>query len=138
MHIQRCSTDNESIGALICKRADDLAASAVVVAKHNKGVIKVRRGRAGQWLWGRLHGAGGWVWHQLLLGAWAPPRPGRRWLLAGGVPGSRALPAAQGSCWAADPWRGVGGCALQEFFVGSVTNYLTHHCKSPVLVMHAD
>lgn len=32
--------DNDSIGAVICKRADQLNASAVVLAKHNKGAIK--------------------------------------------------------------------------------------------------
>ena len=28
--------------------------------------------------------------------------------------------------------------ALQEFFVGSSTTYCTHHCRSPVLVLHCD
>lgn len=32
--------DNDSIGAVICKRAEQLNASAVVLAKHNKGAIK--------------------------------------------------------------------------------------------------
>ena len=26
--------------------------------------------------------------------------------------------------------------AIKEMFLGSVTNYVTHHCKQPVLVMH--
>lgn len=25
---------------------------------------------------------------------------------------------------------------LTEFFLGSVTNYCTHHCKKPILVVH--
>ncbi|KAG2438368.1 hypothetical protein HYH02_010823 [Chlamydomonas schloesseri] len=65
VELVRFATDNESIGAVICKRAEQLQAAAVVMAKHNKGAIK-------------------------------------------------------------------------EFFVGSVCNYCTHHCKSPVLVMHCD
>ncbi|KXZ53367.1 hypothetical protein GPECTOR_7g1263 [Gonium pectorale] len=65
LELVRFATDNESIGAVICKRADQLNASCVVMAKHNKGAIK-------------------------------------------------------------------------EFFVGSVCNYCTHHCKAPVLVMHND
>lgn len=42
----RFATDNESIGAVICKRADQLQASCVVMAKHNKGAIKVRQPRS--------------------------------------------------------------------------------------------
>jgi hypothetical protein len=26
--------------------------------------------------------------------------------------------------------------AIQEFFLGSVTRYATHHCTQPVLVLH--
>ncbi len=49
VELVRFATDNESIGAIICKRAEQLQASAVVMAKHNKGAIKVGRGggRAG-------------------------------------------------------------------------------------------
>mmetsp|Transcript_18762 Transcript_18762/g.40353 ORF Transcript_18762/g.40353 Transcript_18762/m.40353 type:complete len:161 (+) Transcript_18762:164-646(+) len=65
IEITKFATDNDSIGSIICKRAEQLNAAAVVMAKHSKG-------------------------------------------------------------------------KLQEFFVGSVTSYCTHHCKSPVLVMHAD
>ncbi|GIL49589.1 hypothetical protein Vafri_5924 [Volvox africanus] len=65
LELVRFATDNESIGAVICRRAEQLQASCVVMAKHNKGAVK-------------------------------------------------------------------------EFFVGSVCNYCTHHCKSPVLVMHCD
>lgn len=65
IELVRFATDNDSIGAILCKRAEQLQAVAVVMAKHNKGAIK-------------------------------------------------------------------------EFFIGSVTNYLTHHCKSPVVVMHTE
>ncbi|PNH03550.1 hypothetical protein TSOC_010373 [Tetrabaena socialis] len=65
VELVRFATDNESIGAVICKRAEQLQAACVVMAKHNKGAIK-------------------------------------------------------------------------EFFVGSVCNYCTHHCKQPVMVMHND
>lgn len=65
VEIVKFATDNESIGSIICKRADQLNAVVVVLAKHNRGRVK-------------------------------------------------------------------------EFFVGSVASYCTHHCKSPVLVMHCD
>lgn len=65
LELVRFATDNDSIGAVICRRAAQLNAAAVVMAKHNKG-------------------------------------------------------------------------RLREFFVGSVTNYCTHHCKSPLLIMHCD
>jgi hypothetical protein len=65
LELVRFATDNDSIGAVICRRADQLNAAAVVMAKHNKGRIK-------------------------------------------------------------------------EFFVGSATVYCTHHCKSPLLIMHCD
>lgn len=54
-----------STGSIVCKRAEQLNAAAVVMAKHNKG-------------------------------------------------------------------------AMAEFFIGSVSNYCTHHSKAPVLIMHAD
>jgi len=63
--ILRASTDNDTIGAVICRRADAVNATVVVMAKHTRGAIK-------------------------------------------------------------------------EFFVGSATNYCTHHCKQPVLVLHID
>lgn len=65
VEIVRFAQDSDSIGAIVCKRAEQLGASAVIMAKHNKG-------------------------------------------------------------------------RLQEFFVGSVTSYCTHHCNAPVLVMHCD
>jgi len=65
IEIVRFATDNDSIGSIVCKRAEQLNAAAVVMAKHNKG-------------------------------------------------------------------------SIQEFFVGSVCNYCTHHCKTPVLIMHTD
>jgi len=34
------STDNDSIGSIICKRAEQVNASAVIMAKHTKGMIK--------------------------------------------------------------------------------------------------
>jgi structural maintenance of chromosome 2 len=63
--ILRASTDNDTIGAVICRRADAVNAAVVIMAKHTRGAIK-------------------------------------------------------------------------EFFVGSATNYCTHHCKQPVLVLHID
>jgi nucleotide-binding universal stress UspA family protein len=63
VEVIHCATDNDSIGAVICKRAEQLQAAVIVMAKHNKG-------------------------------------------------------------------------ALKEFFVGSATNYVTHHAVCPVLVMH--
>ncbi len=36
----RYSTDNDSIGAVICKRAEQLNASAIVLAKHNRGTVR--------------------------------------------------------------------------------------------------
>lgn len=65
IELVKFSTDNDSIGSIICKRADQLNAAAVVMAKHNRGPIK-------------------------------------------------------------------------EFFLGSVSNFCTHHCNSPVLVLHCD
>ena len=65
LEIVKFATDTDSIGSIICKRADQLNAAAVALAKHNKGQIK-------------------------------------------------------------------------EFFLGSVCSYCTHHCRVPVLVMHAD
>ncbi|KAJ9512894.1 hypothetical protein QJQ45_029126 [Haematococcus lacustris] len=38
--IVRFATDNDSIGSVVCKRAEQLNASAIVLAKHNKGVVK--------------------------------------------------------------------------------------------------
>ncbi|KAG2492783.1 hypothetical protein HYH03_008944 [Edaphochlamys debaryana] len=40
VELVRFATDNESIGAVICKRAEQLQASCIVMAKHNKGAIK--------------------------------------------------------------------------------------------------
>eukprot|EP00879_Flechtneria_rotunda_P003518 GHRR01003749.1.p1 GENE.GHRR01003749.1~~GHRR01003749.1.p1 ORF type:complete len:162 (+),score=36.49 GHRR01003749.1:210-695(+) len=57
--------DNSSIGVLVCKRAEQLNAVVVVMAKHSRGPI-------------------------------------------------------------------------QEWFIGSATNYACHHCKQPVLVLHCD
>eukprot|EP00798_Chlamydomonas_sp_ICE-L_P021503 gene21503-28484_t len=65
IEIVRFGTDADSVGTVICERADQLNAGLVVMAKHNKGAIK-------------------------------------------------------------------------EFFIGSSTNYCTHHCKSPILVLHCD
>ncbi|GAX73912.1 hypothetical protein CEUSTIGMA_g1362.t1 [Chlamydomonas eustigma] len=65
IEIVKFAVDSDSVGSLVCKRAEQLNAAAVVLAKHNKGSIK-------------------------------------------------------------------------EFFVGSVTNYCTKHCKSPIVVIHAD
>ncbi len=65
LEVVKYAADNDSIGSIVCKRAEQLMATVVVLAKHNKG-------------------------------------------------------------------------AIAEFFVGSVTNYCTKHCKSPVLVMHVD
>ena len=31
------STDNDSIGSMVCKRAEQLNAAAVVMARHNRG-----------------------------------------------------------------------------------------------------
>ncbi|GFH06284.1 methyltransf_11 domain-containing protein [Haematococcus lacustris] len=39
--IVRFATDNDSIGSVVCKRAEQLNASAIVLAKHNKGAVKV-------------------------------------------------------------------------------------------------
>lgn len=65
LEIVKFSTDNDSIGSIVCKRADQINASAIVMAKHTKGAIK-------------------------------------------------------------------------EFFLGSVSNYCTHHSIAPVLVLHCD
>jgi nucleotide-binding universal stress UspA family protein len=65
LELVRFATDSDSIGAIVCRRAEQLNAGTVVMAKHSKG-------------------------------------------------------------------------RLREFFVGSVTTYCTHHCKSPLLVMHCD
>lgn len=40
VELVKFSTDNDSIGAIVCKRAEQLQAAAVVMAKHNKGAIK--------------------------------------------------------------------------------------------------
>jgi len=40
IEIVRFSTDNDSIGEVLCKRAQALNAVAVVMASHNKGAIK--------------------------------------------------------------------------------------------------
>lgn len=36
----RFLTDNDSIGEAICKRASNINAAVIVIASHNKGVIK--------------------------------------------------------------------------------------------------
>ncbi|DBA70403.1 TPA: hypothetical protein ACH3X2_011817 [Trebouxia sp. C0005] len=63
VHIVKSDTDTDSIGNVVCQRAEALAAVAVVMAGHSKS-------RVG------------------------------------------------------------------DFFMGSVTNFCTHHCKKPVLVVH--
>lgn len=65
LEIVRFSTDSDSIGSITCKRAEQVNANLVVMAKHNKGAVK-------------------------------------------------------------------------EFFMGSVTNYMSHHCKAPVCILHVD
>jgi hypothetical protein len=40
LELVRFATDNDSIGAVICRRAEQLNAAAVVMAKHNKGAIR--------------------------------------------------------------------------------------------------
>ncbi|KAI8476104.1 MAG: hypothetical protein J3K34DRAFT_402100 [Monoraphidium minutum] len=65
VHLIRCDTSTDSIGQLICLRAENLNAAAVIMAKHNKG-------------------------------------------------------------------------ALKEFFLGSCSAYVIHHCKQPVVVLHGD
>lgn len=40
VEITHFNTDKDSIGAIICKRAQDLQTPAVVMAKHNQGSIK--------------------------------------------------------------------------------------------------
>ena len=64
-HVVRAPQDNDSIGVVLVKLAEQLNAAALVLAKHDKG-------------------------------------------------------------------------RLSEFLLGSVTRYVTHHCRQPVLVMHAD
>ena len=39
MKVVKFATDNDSIGSIICKRAEKINAVAVVLAKHNKGKI---------------------------------------------------------------------------------------------------
>ncbi|GBF98512.1 adenine nucleotide alpha hydrolase [Raphidocelis subcapitata] len=65
VHLIRCDTSTDSIGALISSRAESLQVAVVVMAKHNKG-------------------------------------------------------------------------AVREFFLGSCTSYVLHHCKQPVVVLHSD
>lgn len=65
LEVARFATDNDSIGSIICKRATQLNAAAIVLAKHTRG-------------------------------------------------------------------------AIQEFFIGSVTSYLTHHSTTPIMVLHCD
>jgi hypothetical protein len=38
--ILRASMDNETIGSIICKRAENMQAGIVVLAKHTRGAIK--------------------------------------------------------------------------------------------------
>ena len=64
-HVVRAPQDNDSIGVVLVKLAEQLNAGALVLAKHDKG-------------------------------------------------------------------------RLSEFLLGSVTAYVTRHCRQPVLVMHAD
>lgn len=40
LEIVRFATDNDSIGSIICKRAEQLNAACVVMCKHQKGKIK--------------------------------------------------------------------------------------------------
>lgn len=65
VHLIRCDTSTDSIGQLICNRAESLDAACVVMAKHNKGTLK-------------------------------------------------------------------------EFFLGSCSSYVIHHCKQPVVILHCD
>lgn len=39
LEIVKFACDNDSIGSIICKRADQLNAAAVMLAKHDKGAI---------------------------------------------------------------------------------------------------
>lgn len=39
-HLIRCNTSSDSVGQLICARADLLKVAAVIMAKHNKGAVK--------------------------------------------------------------------------------------------------
>lgn len=39
VHLIKYETDNESIGELICRKAKELKANLVVVAKHNQGAL---------------------------------------------------------------------------------------------------
>lgn len=38
--VVRGCTDNDSIGALVCRRAEQLNAAALLMAKHNRGAVK--------------------------------------------------------------------------------------------------
>jgi structural maintenance of chromosome 2 len=40
VEIVRGCVDNDSIGALLCRRAEQLNAGVVLMAKHNRGAIK--------------------------------------------------------------------------------------------------
>jgi len=40
IEITKFATDNDSIGSIICKRAEQLNAAAVVMAKHSKGKLQ--------------------------------------------------------------------------------------------------
>mmetsp|Transcript_25221 Transcript_25221/g.54824 ORF Transcript_25221/g.54824 Transcript_25221/m.54824 type:complete len:162 (+) Transcript_25221:155-640(+) len=62
VHVIKSETDSESVGHIICQKAFDLNATAVVMGNHNKGPVR-------------------------------------------------------------------------EFFMGSVSQYITHHCKRPVIII---
>jgi hypothetical protein len=40
VEVVHCTRDNDSIGAVICKRAEQLQAAVVMMAKHNKGALR--------------------------------------------------------------------------------------------------
>ncbi|KXZ53365.1 hypothetical protein GPECTOR_7g1261 [Gonium pectorale] len=40
LELTRFDTDNSSIGAVVCKRAEQLPAAVVVLSKHSRGAIK--------------------------------------------------------------------------------------------------
>ena len=40
VEIVRGCVDNDSIGALLCRRAEQLNAAVLVMAKHNRGAVK--------------------------------------------------------------------------------------------------
>jgi nucleotide-binding universal stress UspA family protein len=105
--VLRFATDADSVGRVVCANAEELGAAMVVIPSHGKGASDDQCCRA-------LHAAH--MLHRLHSSVRSPSLRKLTNNLCFG-------------CAAPAPGR------LREMFLGSTSNYCTHHCKAPVLVL---